>query len=115
MKIEWRKVTGSQEEKPEVIDKESSSKYVYLRQNIERITQTDENGVSVDLWQYDEAIVTQEEYAPYDTLATELIQERVSAIETAQEKKNAELQAMIEETQANTEYIAMMTGTDLEG
>ena len=88
---------------------------MYLRQNIERITRTDENGVSVELWQYDEAIVTQEEYAQYDTLATELIQERVSAIEAAQEKKNAEMQAVIEEMKANTEYIAMMTGTDLEG
>lgn len=98
-----------------MIDKTSSSQYVYLRQNIERITRTDENGGSVELWQYDEAIVTQEDYAQYDTFATELIQERVSAIEAAQEKKNTEMQAMIAEIQANNEYIAMMTGTDLEG
>lgn len=60
------------------------------------------------LWQYDEAIVTQEEYAPYDTLATELIQEQLNALEASQEKKNVEMQA-------NIEYLAMMTGTDLEG
>lgn len=115
MNIEWRKVTGSQEAKPKVIDKESSSKYVYLRKNIESITRTDENGNSVTLWQYDEALVTHEEYAPYDTLATELIQERVSDLESAQEKKNEAMQAQIDAAQANNEYIAMMQDIDLEG
>lgn len=81
---------------------------MYLRKNIESVTRTDESGVSVTLWQYDEAIVTQEEYAPYDTLATELIQERISEVESAQEQKNVELRA-------NMEYIAMMADIDLEG
>ena len=52
MKIVWETVTGSQENRPEVIDKTSSGKYVYLRRNFQRITRTNENSGAVVLWQY---------------------------------------------------------------
>lgn len=107
MEIRWKTVTGSQEQKPDVIDKTSSSKYVYLRRNIERITKTDERG-SVLLWQYDEAVVTQEEYAQYDTVVMEIVQAELDNLASEQEKKTATMQA-------NIEYIAMMADIDLEG
>lgn len=108
MEIRWKTVTGSQTEKPEVIDKASSSKYVYLRRNIERITRTDEQGGGVSLWQYDEAVVTQEEYAQYDTVVMEIVQAELNNLASEQAKQNA---AML----ANIEYIAMMADIDLEG
>ncbi len=107
MKIEWRTVTGSQEKKPEAIDKTSSSQYVYLRRNIERITKTDEKGGSVLLWKYEEAEVTQEEYEKYDTIATELLQSEISLLESKQSEQNSV-------TNANIEYLAMMAGIELE-
>lgn len=107
MKIEWRTVTGSQAEKPEAIDKTSSSQYVYLRRNIERITQTDEKGGSVLLWRYEEAEVTQKEYEQYDTIATDLLQSEINNLDSKQTKQNLVIQA-------NMEYLAMMSGTELE-
>lgn len=85
MKIVWETVTGSQENRPEVIDKTSSGKYVYLRRNFQRITRTDENSGKVVLWQYEEAKVTQEEYAQYDTVVMEIVRAELDAIAAEQE------------------------------
>lgn len=66
--IEYKKVQGSQNEKPLAIDTVSSSTNVYLRKNIERITKHEEpNGVDVDLWEYDEACITRDDYVDYLT------------------------------------------------
>lgn len=108
MKVIWKTVTGSQAEKPLVIDKNSSAYYAYLRRNIQQIVRTDERGNSTLLWQYEEAIVTQNEFESYDTIATELFQAELSDFESAQAEHNAAMQA-------NIEYIAMMTDVDLEG
>lgn len=80
---------------------------MYLRRNIERITKTDEKGGSVLLWKYEEAEVTQEEYEKYDTIATELLQSEISLLESKQTEQNSV-------TNANIEYLAMMTGIELE-
>ena len=98
----------SQENRPEVIDKTSSGKYVYLRRNFQRITRTDENSGKVVLWQYEEAKVTQEEYAQYDTVVMEIVQAELDSMASEQAEHNA---AML----ANIEYIAMMADIDLEG
>lgn len=108
MEIKWRTVTGSQEQKPEAIDKTSSSEVVYLRRNIKRTYKTEEKGGVVLLWQYEEAIVTQEEYAQYDTVVMEIVQAELDSMASEQAEHNA---AML----ANIEYIAMMADIDLEG
>lgn len=106
MEIKWRPVMGSQGEKPTVIDKESSERYVYLRRNIERITQTGDSG-PISLWHYEEAVVTHEEYEKNPSIATEMLQEKIRDLET----KLAE-QSLA--NQANVEYLAMMSGIELE-
>ncbi len=98
-----------------MIDQTSSSKYVYLRRNIERITRIDGSGNPVTLWQYDEAVVTHEEYAPYDTFVVELVQAEINNLVTEQDKKIAEQNALIAAVQADVEYTAMMADVDLEG
>ena len=62
MNLHYETVTGSQAEKPSELDTTSSANYVYYRKNIKQIEQTDEQGNTVKLWQYDEAKVTKQEY-----------------------------------------------------
>lgn len=81
---------------------------MYLRRNFQRITRTDENSGTVVLWQYEEAKVTQEEYAQYDTIVMEIVQAELDSMASEQAEHNA---AML----ANIEYIAMMADIDLEG
>ena len=108
MEIRWKIVTGSQEERPPVIDKTSSGKYVYLRRNIEKITREDTQEKPVQLWQYEEAAIPQDEYAPYDTVVMEIVQAELSNFAMVQAEQAAIMQA-------NIEYIAMMADVDLEG
>ena len=60
---EWQKVYGSQSEKPSALDTNSSAFFVYQRKNIERVTSTDEQGSSYEMWEYDERKLTKDEYA----------------------------------------------------
>ncbi len=108
MEIRWKTVTGSQEQRPDVIDKTSSSRYVYLHRNIHQIDKTDDKGETVQLWQYEEAKITQEEYSQYNNVVTELLQTELSDLKSSQAQTNAYMQA-------NIEYIAMMSDIDLEG
>lgn len=61
---DWKKVTGTQPDKPEEIDRTSSPLTVYLRKNIEQVTREVEgsNGEMATEWQYDEKEMTVEEY-----------------------------------------------------
>lgn len=63
---DWRKVSGSQETKPEEFDLVSSPFVVYQRKNIERVTELQDMGdgeqVEVEMWQYDEREMSREEY-----------------------------------------------------
>lgn len=59
---DWRKVQGSQEEKPAEFDTVSSKVYVYQRRNVERISEETEQG-TVEYWQYDERKMSRGEYA----------------------------------------------------
>lgn len=108
MEIKWKTVTGSQPGRPEVLDKTSSSRYVYLRRNIKQATRTDDKSASVVLWEYEEAKVTQEEFAQYDNIIMEVVQAELNSLATEQAEHNATMQA-------NIEYIAMMADIDLEG
>ena len=62
MNLNYETVTGSQAEKPAELDTTSSVNFVYYRKNIKQIEQTDEQGTTVKLWQYDEAKVSRQEY-----------------------------------------------------
>ena len=62
MNLNYETVTGSQAEKPAELDTTSSVNFVYYRKNIKQIEQTDEQGNTVKLWQYDEAKVARQEY-----------------------------------------------------
>lgn len=104
--IIWRTVQGSQPERPEAIDKTSSTSVVYLRKNIHRIVVQQDSNPPVVLWEYDEAIISQEEFAKYDNFATQLLQDEITAQAEAQATENAAMQA-------NIEYIAMMTDVEL--
>ena len=60
---DWKKVQGSQETEPTEFDTTTSAVVVYQRKNIERITVTDTDGTTGELWQYDERELTPAEYA----------------------------------------------------
>ena len=86
MKLEFYKSSSSV--KPELIDTTSSKKVVYIRQNIIE-TQMDET----TLYEYDEAKLTKTEYAEY-LKELEIID--------------------IQQQRADIDYIALMSGIDLE-
>ena len=83
---DWRKVHGSQLEKPSEFDTTASPTTVYQRKNIQRIEIENMDGTKSELWEYDERKMTREEYAEY---------ERVKM-------------------QSDIAYISMMTGVDLD-
>ena len=63
---DWHKVTGTQEERPEEIDRTSSPMVVYLRRNIEQLETQVESASggtqTVKEWQYEEKEMTVNEY-----------------------------------------------------
>ena len=63
---DWKKVTGTQPDKPEEVDRTSSPSTVYLRKNIEQVTRevegSDGKMQTVTEWQYDEKEMTVKEY-----------------------------------------------------
>ena len=76
--------------KPDLIDSTSSKKYVYLRKNITEIQQPDSENT---FYEYQEAKLTKKEYEQY--------LKELSIIDIQQQR-------------ADIDYIALMTGIDLE-
>lgn len=69
MKLEWHLVRGTQEEKPESIDKTSSPGIVYIRKDIERIEVKSGTGETVvNMWNYYEAELSAEEYEEFNAI-----------------------------------------------
>lgn len=64
MVLNYKHVVGSQPEKPLEVDETSSKYSVYLRKNIVSKEVTD-NNITSTFWEYDEAILTKEEYDEY--------------------------------------------------
>jgi predicted nucleotidyltransferase len=80
--------------KPELVDTTSSKKYVYLRKDIIETQKVDEiSNETITLYEYQEAKLTKAEYQEY--LA------ELSIIDIQQQR-------------ADIDYIAIMTGVDLE-
>lgn len=72
---------------PTPIDAESSKTTVYIRKNIVKKTRTDETlGITYDYYEYDEAKIAKADYEKH----------------------------LQEQTRADVDYIALMTGVDLE-
>lgn len=63
MNIIYKHIEGSQAERPLEVDTTSSKSVVYLRKNIERVEHEDEQGNKYELWEYDEAQLTPDEYS----------------------------------------------------
>ena len=92
MKLNYKKSQSSI--KPDLIDTTSSKKYVYLRQNVVEINSTDEqSGENRSYFEYDEAKLTKSEYEEY--------LKELSILDIQQQR-------------ADIDYIALMTGVDLE-
>ena len=89
---DWKKVQGSQEEKPAEFDTTSSEVVVYQRRNIERITVENPDGTTAELWQYDERERTNDEY---QTVRADEQQER------------------IDKNRSDIDFISAMTDVDL--
>ena len=80
--------------KPELIDTTSSKTSVYIRQNIVEVEKTNESdNTSTTFYEYDEAKLTKQEYQEY--------LKELSIIDIQQQR-------------ADIDYIALMTGVDLE-
>lgn len=80
--------------KPELVDTTSSKKYVYLRKDIIETQKVDEiSNETITLYEYQEAKLTKAEYQEYLT--------ELSIIDIQQQR-------------ADIDYIAIMTGVDLE-
>lgn len=80
--------------KPELVDTTSSKKYTYLRKDIIETQKVDEfSNETTTLYEYQEAKLTKAEYQEYLT--------ELSIIDIQQQR-------------ADIDYIAIMTGVDLE-
>ena len=92
MKLKYVKSQSSV--KPDLLDTTSSKVVVYLRQNIVENIKTDEmSGEKTVFYEYDEAKLTKEEY-----------QEYLKELEIID----------IQKQRADIDYIALMSGIDLE-
>ena len=80
---DWKKVTGTQTERPEEIDKTSSPSTVYLRRNIEQIEKevegTDGEVQTTTEWHYEEKEMSIEEYKNM-ILMQQVVEENTSGI-----------------------------------
>ena len=80
---DWKKVTGTQPDKPEEVDRTSSPSTVYLRKNIEQVTRevegSDGKKQTVTEWQYDEKEMTVKEYENM-ALMKSVVEENTSGI-----------------------------------
>lgn len=61
---DWKTVTGTQQERPEEVDRESSPTTVYLRKNIRQVEQkeAEDSEETVSVWQYEERELSVQEY-----------------------------------------------------
>lgn len=79
---------------PDLIDTESSKKYVYVRKNVIEKQGYGVDGEEYTYYEYDESKLTKEQYEQY-----------IAELSVAD----------IQQQRADIDYIALMTGLDLEG
>lgn len=88
--------------KPELVDSNSSKKYVYIRQNIVEIQRTDDSGENYTYYEYEECKLTKEEYEQY---LSEM--ESTETLQTVENLK-AENQMLTEQVDMLDETMAIM-------
>ena len=59
--MNWRRVEGTQEERPLEFDATTSKTIIYIRKNIERKSKT-QDGNTYEVWEYDEAQIPMSEF-----------------------------------------------------
>lgn len=64
MQLSWKTVEGTQQEQPKEVDTTSSPLTVYLRKDITRV-EKEQNGETIQVWHYQEAVLTIPEYVQY--------------------------------------------------
>lgn len=89
---DWKKVQGSQEDKPEEFDTSSSGEIVYQRRNITQIESENSDGSKIKLWDYEERKLTWKEF------------ERI---------RLEDMTSRMKQERADIDFISAMTGTDL--
>ena len=58
----WKKVEGTQNEKPKSLDTISSPNTVYIRRKIERATRSDNDSNDIEVWKYEECEIDRNDY-----------------------------------------------------
>lgn len=78
---EWKMQQGTQEERPEELDRSSSPTTVYLRRKIERVEEkvSEDSDKPVEQWKYEEMEMTVEEYENM-ILMQQVVKENTSGI-----------------------------------
>ena len=76
---QWKKVQGSQAERPLALDVASSPSTVYQRRNIKCISEDQQP----NLWEYEERTLTREEYVLMESPAFQSVQQALSDIQLA--------------------------------
>ena len=89
---DWKKVNGSQANKPEEFDTTTSSLVVYQRRNIKEVETENTDGTKTTLWEYEERELTKEEF------------EGIYA---------SDLSKQLAQARADIDFLSAMTGTDL--
>ena len=89
---DWKKVNGSQANKPEEFDTTTSSLVVYQRRNTKEVEIENTDGTKTTLWEYEERELTKEEF------------EGIYASDLAKQLAQA---------RADIDFLSAMTGTDL--
>ena len=79
---EWRKVFGTEAEKPEEFDTTQSPSTVYQRRNVKKATKTETDGNKVTGWERDERELTVAEYEQMK-LMSEIVSDNTSGIITS--------------------------------
>lgn len=90
LKINWKTVRGTQTVKPATEDKTSSPSVVYLRKDIRKVL-IEQNDQAYYAWEYEEAVLTLEEYAEYEELVAQVA---TPAMQTLQEQNTILMEAL---------------------
>ena len=90
MRLNYEKAYSDTE--PDLVDTTSSKSTVYIRQNVVKHTTKTDSGNTITSYEYEEAILTKEEYEEY--------------------KKQFDI-IDIEKQRADIDFLALLTGADL--
>ncbi|MBQ9567643.1 MAG: hypothetical protein IJR31_06165 [Lachnospiraceae bacterium] len=111
----YKKVIGTQQERPLEIDTESSQTVVYIRRDIQRV-EVESEGETSEVWEYEEAEMTHEEFKWYqkelDSPSLDIITQMVNDVaadqalsEITREENHEEQMQMLNDIQADIALI----------